>query len=111
MTFWLQFVTPFMASTIEIQKSEGTCFSGIFFFYITLSQDEKIIRVASGKVIHILMNILWQEFLMTWGDVDVTKYRSNHLLVDSDVAFLTNSKWRHHGCQLWLTRDPKDGHP
>lgn len=77
-----------------------------YFQYITLSQDGGTIRVANGKVIHQMCNILWEEFLDKVGDVDISKppYNKNRpvRLMKSEV---------YPGCELWLHFDRWKGQP
>lgn len=78
-----------------------------YFQYITLSKDEKTIRVASGKLIHkISLNIL-EEARNVIGekDLDLKKApfskRAEKILVSKI----------HPGCEVWYTRDPASWKP
>lgn len=77
-----------------------------YFQYITLSKDGETIRVAKGKVIHQICNILWEEFLDKIGDIDMTKHPYNKarptLIMQSEV---------YPGCELWLHYDRWKGQP
>jgi len=77
-----------------------------YFQYITLSKDGTVIRVANGKVIHQMCNVLWEEFLEKVGDVDMTKHPYNK----ARPAKLMTSEI-YPGCELWLHYDRWKGQP
>lgn len=77
-----------------------------YFQYITLSKDGETIRVANGKVIHQMCDVLWEEFLERVVDIDVSKPPYNTARA---IKLMTSSVYP--GCELWLHHDRWDGHP
>lgn len=77
-----------------------------YFQYITLSQDGGTIRVANGKVIHQMCNVLWEEFLEKVGDIDISKPPYNK---GRPAKIMTSGVYP--GCELWLHYDRWKGQP
>jgi len=77
-----------------------------YFQYITLSQDGGTIRVANGRVIHQMCNVLWEEFLEKVGDIDLKKSPYNN---GKAVKVMTSGVYP--GCELWLHHDRWKGQP
>jgi len=77
-----------------------------YFQYITLSKDEELIRVASGKVIHKISLDLIQEILDTIGDINIKKSPYN-----KGVPVKVLSSEKHSNCEVWLHYDRKSGRP
>lgn len=77
-----------------------------YFQYITLSKDGETIRVASGKVIHKMSKILWEEFLEKVGDINFAKSPYNN-----KVPKKLMSSGVYPGCEMWLHYDRWKGQP
>lgn len=77
-----------------------------YFQYITLSKDGETIRVANGRVIHQMCNVLWEEFLEKVGDIKLTEPPYNN---GKAVKIMTSAVYP--GCELWLHHDRWKGQP
>lgn len=77
-----------------------------YFQYITLSKDGSTIRVASGKAIHLISNVMWEEFLDEVGDIDITRPPYNR---GGPVKLLSSKMYP--GCEMWLHFDRWKGQP
>lgn len=74
-----------------------------YLLYITLSPDESVIRVATGRATHRIYNEIFEEWIEQDGDI-------NPLMRPKYPKCLLHSE-RHPGCELWLHYDRRDGHP
>lgn len=72
-----------------------------YLLYITLSPDEKTIRVARGDRTHQIYNEMWDEWVEKSGFIDIVKYNRKLMLCSE----------KHPGCQLWFHRDRWHGRP
>lgn len=72
-----------------------------YAMYISLAHDN--IRVADGKIIHSLTNVLWEEYVDNFGEfVPNSSGFGAKLMLSSEQA---------KGCQIWLHYDGRSRHP
>ena len=71
-----------------------------YLLYITLSPDEKTIRVASGKKCHTIYNEMWTEWVSK--KIEINNLNCTKLILKSEL---------HPTCELWLHRDRRSGKP
>lgn len=87
---------PFFGINNTLTKI-GRDFSQVYAYYITMSKDEKTIRVANGKRIHSICLDIWNEFVST--DQELV-----HSMEELNPRELLDSE-KYSGCQLWLHYD------
>jgi hypothetical protein len=91
--------------TMDKRTKRGRDMLTEYAWYITLSPDEKTIRVALGSVLHKIYNEMWGEWLAKVGDM-CDHIKSEQLYKKKILASV-----KHPDCELWLHRDRKNNRP